>query len=182
MPDPETGSDSFDEKKKRIRMKKLAIKSIVDTFNGDENIYIHKHDIVLIFNYVENYCKMIHSKHIPYNIFTSSKPCSVFYIKNKVIDFFEKNGSVYDNMTINQIMMSILGEDKYSQVLETYFPLSPDSQPLYVASENIKPITGRMSDVSSGRKKSRKSKRSRRQNKKGKKSRRQNKKKNRSRK
>uniref|UniRef100_A0A6C0HVQ6 Uncharacterized protein n=1 Tax=viral metagenome TaxID=1070528 RepID=A0A6C0HVQ6_9ZZZZ len=120
-----TDTDTREQKDKRNRMKKNAINVLHDTY-GD---YIPKNNIKLLFNYVENYCKIVYNKHIPYRVYTSSEPCSVFYIRNKLDDFLEVYGTSYEDMSINQIMLNVIGENKYNDVL-TQMSTSPDLEPL----------------------------------------------------
>lgn len=141
-------TDTREQKDKRNRMKKNAINVLHDTY-GD---YIPKNNIKLLFNYVENYCKIVYNKHIPYRVYTSSEPCSVFYIRNKLDDFLEVYGTSYEDMSINQIMLAIIGENKYNQVL-TQLSASPDSEPL-PSIENPKYPTRRWSSASGKKRRS----------------------------
>jgi len=97
------------------RMRKGAIGVIKESYST-----IPESEIRRIFNYLENYCKIIHGGKIPDNIFRTAAPCSIFQIRNLLINFFEKNSETYESMGTKEILIDIFGKDAYSETLKKY--------------------------------------------------------------
>jgi hypothetical protein len=70
-----------------------------------------------VFNYVNNYY-LLNKEDIPLNEYRTL----LLRIRNRVIDFFERNKEhlyIYKDMSINDIMKEVLGEEEYERALSS---------------------------------------------------------------
>jgi hypothetical protein len=120
-------------------------------------------EIRRIFNYLENYCKIICGGKIPDKIFRTAAPCSAFQIRNRVMDFISNNFYTYKQMNSKEIIIKVYGEDKYNEALEIFSRNNPDEEELAfeLELEREEPagsINGTMEDVDGGSKNRRRNK------------------------
>lgn len=103
-----------------------------------------------IYRYLENFCKLINGGTIPNNVFRTAMPCSAFQIRNKVLNFIEKNLDTYKNMSTKEIILNVFGEDKYNEALEKYSSKEELVEHVALPYISIDGIKGTMEDVDGG--------------------------------
>lgn len=135
----ESGSQIYN-----LKIKNLAITGICKEYES-----VPKKDVEKLFNYLENYCKIINGGKIPHKVFQSAAPCSVYYIRNKILNFFESYLYQYKEMTTIQIVKKLIGEKEYDNVLTKYFNNDEADEEMQLETINY-PIQGTMEEVDGG--------------------------------
>lgn len=90
---------------------------------AEEAIYEEYPDVPLIvirriFGIMENYCNFIHpDKKISFPVYKSLLDCSVYYIRNRILDFLETHPDNLETLSAGEVIKLIVGEEKYERAI-----------------------------------------------------------------
>jgi len=90
---------------------------------AEEAIYQEYPDVSLmnirrIFGIMEKYCNFIHpNKRVPFSVYKSMLDCSVYYIRNRILEFLETHPDNLDTLSAGELIKLIVGEEKYQQAI-----------------------------------------------------------------
>jgi hypothetical protein len=141
------------ENEKREELLHAAI-SVVHEEHPD----VTKKEIAKLFRYLINYCKILHHGEIPFAVYKSAQPCSVFYIRNRINDFLDHHTDSYRRMKPAEIIKTIIGSTKYEETVEAFSKERKSSS----SSSNMgspRSFSGKLSDVDGGKRRKRSTKR-----------------------
>ena len=140
-------------------MSKTEKERMADLLNGAINVVhaehedVNKKDIKKLFSYLTNYCKIVQHGEIPFAVYKSSQPCSIFYIRNRINDFLEHHASTYRRMPTKDIIKAMVGTQKYEEALES---IGSEKSTSTTSLGSPRSFKGRLSDVDGGGKKKKK--------------------------
>jgi hypothetical protein len=133
------------EKEKREELLHAAISVVYE-----EHPDVTKKEITKLFRYVMNYCKIIHNGEIPFAIYKSIQPCSVFYIRNRINDFLDHYTDSYHRMKPAEIIRTIIGNAKYEEAVAV-FSTGRKSSSSSSKMGSPRSFSGHLSDVDGGK-------------------------------
>lgn len=145
---------------------------------AEEAIYRAHSDIPLkdirrIFGMMENYCNLIHpKKRVPFPVYKSMLDCSVYYIRNRILDFLDNRPENFDTLSAGAMIKLIVGEEKYEQAIAMMHseddetpPVTPTGPPTGLERSMSAPDGGKRRTRRRKHKKSKKTKKSKKQRK-----------------